>query len=102
MRVKQGYTGELAGKPHMGTLGADVVSTHVERTKEDPVNMIGVPLVICRLSRMVGLGAFSQYMPFLYGWSHTIAVNGMNAESIIHAVISGAQSHMICKNMGLQ
>jgi hypothetical protein len=64
--------------------------------------MIGVPMVICRLSRMMGFGAVSEMMPFLYGWAHTLAVNDLNTETFIHAAITGAQSHYICKIVGLK
>tara|TARA_R100000951_G_scaffold111779_1_gene111193 strand:+ start:898 stop:1170 length:273 start_codon:yes stop_codon:yes gene_type:complete len=83
--------------------GSDILSTHVARTVEDAPNMIGVPMVICRLSRMLGFGIVSEYMPFLYGMGHTLSVTGSyDSESIMHAIMSGVQSHYICQNFGLQ
>ena len=81
---------------------SSIVSTHAERTMEDWPNMIGVPMFICRISRMVGLGGMAAFMPFLYGFGHIVAEEGTSTGVLVQAVMSGVQAHYICKNFGLQ
>lgn len=78
-----------------------IVSTHVARTIDDWPNMVGVPTVICKLSRAMGAGPYAELMPFVYGVAHTLSTNEMNMETLAHAVLAGIQGHYICQTVGL-